>query len=472
MTISRRAILKGAGAISLLGGTLGASAAANASPGVTTSGDRGRPPVDKIPPILFVHGNGDHAALWLTTMWRMESNGVRTDRMFALNFTNPEARNDDSVEQENRSSTEDQRREIAQAVEALKRRTGAARIAIVAQSRGGNSARNYIKNGGGANVSHAVVCGTPCHGVFNISFANTGSEFNGASDYLRGLNDGDGDTEVTAGTAFLTLRSDNMDKFAQSDGYWIGNPGADVGGYNDSPALIGATNLMLGDVDHRETGYSPRAFREIYKFLAGREPSRIEIVPENKVELSGLVTGWTQDGKATNLPVSGAFVDIYRVSGETGERTSYRPLHRSRTRVDGRWEPVRVDSSWHLEFVLTVPGFPTTHIYRSPFLRSSDIVHLRPALPLAGDDATAGAVVRMQRPRGYFGLPRDIVLLDGKEAADIKTYKGVPADAVTTARLPASEVGRPVIGIFNQERIVARAWPASQNRVTIAELTY
>lgn len=27
------------------------------------------------PAILFVHGNGDTAALWHTTMWRFESNG-------------------------------------------------------------------------------------------------------------------------------------------------------------------------------------------------------------------------------------------------------------------------------------------------------------------------------------------------------------------------------------------------------------
>jgi len=26
--------------------------------------------------------------------------------------------------------------------------------------------------------------------------------------------------------------------------------------------------------------------------------------------------------------------------------------------------------------------------------------------------------------------------------------------------------------LFNQERIVARAWPASENRIAIAELTY
>jgi hypothetical protein len=28
------------------------------------------------------------------------------------------------------------------------------------------------------------------------------------------------------------------------------------------------------------------------------------------------------------------------------------------------------------------------------------------------------------------------------------------------------------VAMFNEERIVTRAWPASQNRVSIAELTY
>jgi hypothetical protein len=76
----------------------------------------------------------------------------------------------------------------------------------------------------------------------------------------------------------------------------------------------------------------------------------------------------------------------------------------------------------------------------------------------------------MTRPRGYFGLPRDIVLLDGKEPADVKT--GVPTDSTATLRLPPGEVGRPVVTMFNQERIVARAWPTSENRIVMAELTY
>jgi triacylglycerol esterase/lipase EstA (alpha/beta hydrolase family) len=102
-------------------------------------------------------------------MWRMESNGVPRDRMFAVNFTDPLARTDDKVEQADRSSTEDQRRELADAVKELKRRTGAARIALVGNSRSGNPIRSYIKNGGGADVSHAVLCGVPNHGTAALS---------------------------------------------------------------------------------------------------------------------------------------------------------------------------------------------------------------------------------------------------------------------------------------------------------------
>jgi pimeloyl-ACP methyl ester carboxylesterase len=457
MSLSRRSILKSAGALPLLASSLGFEAFAQTAPAVPAATD--------IPPILFVHGNGDHAALWITSLWRMESNGVPRERMFAINFTDPLARTDDKVEQPDRSSTEDQRRELADAIKELKRRTGAARIALVGNSRGGNPIRNYVRNGGGADVSHAVLCGVPNHGVY-VWDEGLGGEFNGGGPFLRGLNAGE--SEVTDGTAFLTLRSDGFDKFAQADGRFVGKPGVSTGVTSDGPALKGATNLVLGAIDHRETAYSPRAFREIYKFIAGREPQRIEIVPEANVKLSGLVTG-TPGGVQTNRPVASASVDIYRVSAETGERLGG-PIHSSQTGADGRWGPAQVDPTWYLEIVLTAPGSTTTHFYRSPFPRSSDIVHLRAARPLGSADAGAGAVVLMSRPRGYFGLPRDVVLLDGKEAADVKP--GVPTDAVTTVRLPAAEIGRPVAALFNAERIVARAWPASENRIAVAELTY
>jgi pimeloyl-ACP methyl ester carboxylesterase len=456
MMPTRRTILKGAAALPLLTGGFGLPAQAQTAQAASVSSE--------IPPILFVHGNGDHAALWITTLWRMESNAVARERMFAINFTDPLARTDDNMTQENRSSTEQQRRELTEAIVELKRRTGAPRVALVGNSRGGYSIRNVIKNGGGGDVSHAVLCGVPNHGVY-VSDEALGSEFNGRGPFLRSLNEGEG--EIAASTAFLTLRSEGLDKFAQGDGRFIGKPGTPTGITADGPALVGATNLVLGAVDHRETAYHPRAFRQIYKFIAGREPDRVAIVPEAQVKLSGLVTG-TPGGVPTNRPVSGSTVEVFRVSPDTGERIGA-VVHASQTGTDGRWGPAQVDPSWSVEIVLTSPGSTTTHFYRSPFPRSSDIVHLRAARPL-GPDASAGAVVMMSRPRGYFGLPRDIVVLDGEEPTDVKT--GVPTDSITTLRLSAAEVGRPVAGLFNEERIVARAWPASESRIAVAELTY
>ena len=457
MTITRRSILKAAGALPLAAGHFVPGAFAQTAPA--------DPKDVGVSPIVFVHGNGDYAALWMTTLWRMESNGVPRERMSAINFTDPLARTDDKVAEPNRSSTDDQRRELEAAVAELKKRTGASRVALVGSSRGGNSIRNLIKNGGAADVSHAVLCGTPNHGVYDWD-DGLGFEFNGRGPFLRSLNEGD--SEVTAGVAFLTLRSDGLDKFAQADGRLVGKPGTPTGITTDGPALKGATNLALGALDHRETAFHPRAFREIFKFIAGREPERLAIVPEAQVRLSGIVTA-TPGGVPTNRPVQNATVEVYRVAPDSGERMGG-IIHKSLTAADGRWGPAVVEPTWCLEIVLASVNQPTTHIYRSPFPRSSDVVHLRAARPLGAPDAGAGAVVIMSRPRGYFGLPRDVVLLDGKEPADVKS--GVPTDAMTTLRLPAAEAGRAVVGLFNEERIVARAWPTAENRIAVAELTY
>lgn len=440
----------------LMGGSALVLAAASPLRGQTA------PPV----PVLFVHGNGDHAALWMTTLWRFETNGWPRDRLHAFNFTDPLSRADDAVPLAGRSGTADQLRELAAEVEALCARTGAARIAIVASSRGGNAVRNYVvEAGGAARVSHAVLCGTPNRGVFNWE-ASPGSEFNGRGPFLTMLNRRDSD--VVPGTAFLTLRSDGNDKFAQPDGRLIGRPGVATGITAEGPALRGATNLALGQLDHREVAFHPRAFREIHRFIADREPSTLAVAPERNVRLSGLVTG-NAGGVPSNRPLAGAVVEVHRVDPATGERRGEALLKRT-TASDGLWGEVAAGPADALEFVLAVAGHPVTHTYRSPFMRSSQVVHLRPARPLSEADSAAGAVVQMTRPRGYFGIPRDVVLFDGKEPGDVT--KGVATDATTTVRLPAADTGRTVVGLFNEERIAARAWGAAENRIAIAELTW
>jgi pimeloyl-ACP methyl ester carboxylesterase len=188
MIMSRRHLLAGAALAPFGGSLLSSTRSQGQSPAAGAS---------SLPPIVFVHGNGDHAALWLTTLWRFESNGVPSDRLLAVNFTDPLARSDDAVPQANRSSTEDQRRELAEAVADLSRRTGAPRVALVANSRGGYAIRNLLQNGGSEGVSHAVLCGVPNHGVYDWE-EGVGGEFNGRGPFLRRLNAGD--SEVTPGT--------------------------------------------------------------------------------------------------------------------------------------------------------------------------------------------------------------------------------------------------------------------------------
>ena len=121
-----------------------------------------------------------------------------------------------------------------------------------------------------------------------------------------------------------------------------------------------------------------------------------------------------------------------------------------------------------LEFVVEADGSPFTHIYRSPFARSSAYVHLRPALPgLLPATGRAGiSRISISRPRGYFGVGRDLFEIDG--AAPPGVSPGVPAVSLATINV-AARLRRTVLTRFNDERIAVVNWPAAENRVVIAE---
>ena len=418
------------------------------------------------PPVLFLHGNGDHAALWQTTLWRFESNGWPREHLRAVNFPDPLARDDDAVPQPLRSGSVEQTERLAEFVRLLRADTGASRIALAGNSRGGNPIRDFtVQQGGASQVSHAVLCGTPNRGVMDWP-ERAGNEFNSRAAFLSRLNAGPAD--VVQGTAFLTLRSDGNDLYAQPRAVWSPTPDRPTGTDVTGPELRGATNLVLPGLDHRETAYHPRAFAEMARFIAGRAPARIAVLPEARPVLDGLVTG-TPGGVQTNRPVEGAVVEVFRTDPETGERIG-EAIHRRTTAGDGRWGPVAVEPGWTLEVVVAAPGHPITHIYRSPFPRSSAVMHLRPARPLTDADRAAGGVLLFTRPRGYFCLPRDAILLDGRTPGDVP--EGIARAATATLRLPVGELGRPIPALFNDERIVARAWPAAEGRIAVAELTW
>ena len=118
---------------------------------------------------MFVHGDSDQAAIWQTTFWRFESNGYPREKLFAISFTNPQARSDNGVaEAEPLLDRRRTARSLSAFVDAALAKTGAAKVAFVANSRGCNTTRNYLRHGGADKAVAAVLCGGVNHGVFAI----------------------------------------------------------------------------------------------------------------------------------------------------------------------------------------------------------------------------------------------------------------------------------------------------------------
>jgi triacylglycerol lipase len=432
-----------------------------------------RPSATDMPPIVFVPGNGDTAAICMTTLWRFESNGWPRERLYAIDMPYPLARDDDTKDQPGRSSTGEHMAFLAAEVKRVLAATGASKVALVGNSRGGYAIRNFIANGGGAPlVSHVVLGGVPNHGVAADPTARLDNEFNGAGRFLVGLNaSGTNGNEVPAGIAWLTIRSDRNDKYAQPDGAVLGRPGIPTGVSFEGPALKGAKNIVIAGLDHREALYSPQSFEAMYRFIAGRAPTTLAIVPESRVVLDGTLSGLGLNNAAgnfpTNLPLVGASIEVFATNGATGERLGP-ALHRKTIAADGRWGPFVADGTARYEFVIGAPGYATTHIYRSPFPRSSSIVSLHPER-LADADRTAPSLVTLTRSRGYFGIGRDRVTLDGASPpAGIPA--GVPTVSTAVAKLTGASA-RTIVGEFNDERIVGRTWPVADNHVVVLDLT-
>jgi hypothetical protein len=347
---------------------------------------------------------------------------------------------------------------------------------LIANSRGGYAVRNYIQNGGGADkVSHAILSGTPNHGVFFDSKIAPNGEFNGAAPFLSGLNapKGPNGDEVTAGVKWMTIRSDVNDKFAQPDGVWLGAKGMKTNVTSEGPALKGAENVVIPGIDHRETAYSEKAFEQMFRFITGKPPAVTSVTREANVVLDGKVSGYgVANAKGTspsNLPLVGATVEVYPTNPTTGERVDANtPAYRKTIGADGMWGPFTADPSANYEFVITAASYSTTHIYRSPFPRSSNIVNMRAERLLAADK-DAMSVVILARPRGYFGLPRDRITLDGNPPPGIPP--GTPGVSESKLKMPDGAT-RPIVGTFDDERVIGWAWPVLNNEIVILELTY
>lgn len=438
--------------------------------------------LEAAPPIVFVHGNGDTAALWQTTAWRFESQGWPRARLIAIDVPYPISRDDDTKAQPGRTSAAENMAYLKAEVERVLAATGAKQVVLMGNSRGGNAIRSYIQNGGGdKTVSHAILGGTPNHGVWAIKGFREGNEFAGTGPFLTALNapkNAAGD-EVIGPVKWMTVRSDDNDKYAQPDGVWIGAKGTATHVTAAGPELKGALNVVIPRIDHRETSYSPAAFAASYRFITGRMPKPTAdasgVTEENSIVLSGKITGLgvKSDDPSTgnfsnNVPVPGAQLAVYVTDAATGERVG--PAAYLKTvAADGVWGPFAAQPKLRYEFAITALGYATTHIYRSPFPRGSNLVHLR-AERIADTDKDAQAIIHFARPRGYFDAQRDTLNFDGQTPPP-----GVPATGtagVASSKLKlASWQDRAIAAEFNGERVIGHTWSAPNQHVVWLEIT-
>jgi hypothetical protein len=247
------------------------------------------------------------------------------------------------------------------------------------------------------------------------------------------------------------LRSDTQDKYAQP---------APAGVGYDGPELKGAKNVVLPGVDHRETGYSPQAFNEMYQFITGHAPASLDVAPEATPKLSGLVTGY-ENKVPTNQGVEGVSVTAYEIDPATGQRQGA-AIYQATTKSDGSWGSFSAKPTAYYEFVIQAPNQPVRHFFRTPFPRSTTYLHFR----LFPDEPVAGkSLIIYTRPRGYVSNSRDKHLLDGKPVTGVKD--GVPTDASFKVTLDGPERAVPVV--LNKEAMTVRAIPGE---IVYAEFTY
>ena len=385
--------------------------------------DRARHAAD-LPPIVFVHGNGDTAGLWMTTIWRFESNGWPRDRLHAIDLPYPLARDDDT-EAAGRPQL-DAPSTCAFSRPRSTRCCGdrrAARSCCSATRAAATRSATTSPNGGGAEkVSHAILGGTPNHGVW-ADPACAGQRIQrrravpDAAQYAQGPERRRGD----AGPEWMTIRSDNNDKFAQPDGVWIGARGTPTDVSLRGPGAEGRR-------ERRDRRHRPPRDRVLPAGLRAdvalphrqRAGDARRSRPKTRVVLDGKVSGLGLNNRRRATCRTTCRWPARRSRSMRSIRppasAAARAVHARRsapTACGARSPPTR---RRRYEFVVQrarLSRRPTSTA--SPFPRSTRSSTCAPNACRCRPGRAA--IVMLTRPRGYFGLPRDRIALDGKAAA-------------------------------------------------------
>ena len=287
--------------------------------------------------------------------------------------------------QPGRTSTAEHMAFLKAEVDKVLRRTGARKVVLVGNSRGGNAIRNYIANGGGAaRCRTPILGGTPNHGVWaDPRGFREGNEFSGAGPFLTGLNAPKNAARRRSHARPVQLDDASARTTTTSSpsptALWIGRKGTPTNVTLRRPRRSRApTNVVIA------ARRPPRDRR------SARRPSRRPTAssPAARRDAPAIVPGGAASCSTARSAASGC---RHRPAAATSPTTCRCPApgrglrHRSGHRRAARRRGAPQDDrrrrplgavhgrSRHgrYEFVIAAPGYATTHIYRSPFPRSS-----------------------------------------------------------------------------------------------------
>ena len=180
-----------------------------------------------------------------------------------------------------------------------------------------------------------------------------------------------------------------MDKYAQPN----------VG--FDGPAMTGAENVVLPNLDHRELAFQPVAFAEMCRFITGSSPKVMEPAPEIAPRVAGLVTG-TVAGAPTNRPLAGVHLRVFLIKKDSADREGAAVLDQT-TAESGAWGPLSVNPEREYEFSLEKDG-RTTDYFMARLCALDGLAQLSlfgcgSGRQTAGIDSASAAGLFLARPR-------------------------------------------------------------------------
>jgi hypothetical protein len=284
-------------------------------------------------PILFVHGLEGTGAQFESQALRLTSNGYPASWI-------------DEVDWDSTTGPADQAPVDAQIdakIAALKKRTGADKVDLVAHSAGTNLSYSYLTDSAhGAerrkNIAHYV----------NI----------------------DGQAS-NPGVPTLALWA------GRRNGTLSANPVT-----NGTAHMDGAKNITIPNQTHVQTCTSYESFVQIYEFLNGVSPAHDIVRQSGPIQLAGRALTFPQ-----NAGLAGATLKIWLLRDD-GHRAASSPDATAHitdgSPGGGGWGPVTVEAGQRYEFELARSSSSTLHFYYEPFVRSDHTLRL-----LASDALTA-----------------------------------------------------------------------------------